>query len=58
MIEDAKSTLLWTLGGAVTGALILGGLGAFYFGWSGFGIGLLAGAVVGILVVWWFAAQI
>ena len=58
LLDDAKSSLRWTLGGAVTGALIVGGLGAYYLGWSGFGIGLVAGAVIGILVVWWFAAQI
>ena len=58
VVDEAKSSLKWTLGGAVTGAVILGGVGAYYFGWSGLGIGLVAGAVIGILVVWWFAAQI
>ena len=58
LLDDAKSSLLWTLGGAVTGALIVGSLGAYYFGWSGLGIGLMAGAVIGILVVWWFGANI
>ena len=41
----------WSL--AILGALVLGCLGGYYFGWTGLGIGLLAGAVIGAILFWW-----
>lgn len=51
--EGARNSLRWAAVGAIIGALLLGGLGGYYFGWSGLGVGLLAGAVIGALVFWW-----
>lgn len=46
-VSETKVTLKWALGGAIVGALILGGVGAKYLGLAGLGWGALAGAVVG-----------
>ncbi len=51
--DGAKESLRWFLIGAVIGAVVLGGVGAYYFGWTGLGIGLIAGAVIGGIGLWW-----
>lgn len=56
-VSETKETLKWALGGAIVGALILGGVGAKYFGLPGLGWGALAGSVVGavagaLLYIW------
>lgn len=57
LVDGAKETLLWLLAGAAIGALALGAAGAYYFGWSGFGIGLLVGAIAGALVSLWLSSE-
>lgn len=57
ILQGIKESLGVALVGAVIGAAVLGGFGAKYFGWSGFGIGLAAGAVIGGLVFWWLYAS-
>lgn len=57
LVDGFRETLLWVLVGAIVGGLALGGLGAFYFGWSGLGIGFLVGAVAGGLASLWFASE-
>lgn len=58
LAEGAWETLRWVLVGAVVGAVALGGVGGYYFGWSGFGYGFLVGAVVGGLASLWLASEI
>ncbi|MHC4938654.1 MAG: hypothetical protein ACYTHK_06770 [Planctomycetota bacterium] len=47
LAEEAKSWLLWALAGAIVGAVLLGGIGAYFAGLKGLGIGALAGAALG-----------
>ena len=56
--DGVKETLGWVLAGAVVGALALGGLGGYHFGWPGLGMGLVAGAVIGGILFLWFSAQV
>ncbi len=51
--EDARSSLRWAIGGAIAGAVVLGGIGLILFGLKGLLIGAgLGGAVGGIGVSW------
>lgn len=45
--EDARSWLRWAIGGAIAGAVVLGGIGLILFGLKGLLIGAGIGAVVG-----------
>ena len=45
--QEARSWLRWALGGAVVGAVVLGGAGLWYFGFTGLWIGAGVGAVGG-----------
>lgn len=56
-VNEAKSTFKWLLGGAAVGALIVGGAGGFFLGWTGLGYGLIAGAVIGAFVTLWLMAE-
>lgn len=56
--DGAWETLRWVLVGAVVGAIALGGAGGYYFGWSGFGYGLVVGAVIGGLASLWLASEV
>ena len=47
LLQEAKATLKWGVGGAMFGAAVLGGLGFWKFGTLGLGVGALAGAVLG-----------
>ena len=56
--EEAREWALWAKVGAVIGGVGLGGVGAYYFGWIGFGIGLAAGSIIGAILLWcmWVSA--
>ena len=57
LVEEGRNWLRWAGGGALVGAVFLGGAGGYYFGLNGLGIGALAGAVigaVGALVLYFF----
>ena len=56
LIEGGKSTLRWAGGGAVFGALALGGAGLWFFGVNGLLYGAAIGAVVGALGALWLSA--
>ncbi|MEM8885560.1 MAG: hypothetical protein AAGD14_15955 [Planctomycetota bacterium] len=58
VVEGAKSSLRWALGGAIVGALVLGVAGAWFAGVTGLGIGAAVGAVLGGIGAWWFYLQI
>jgi uncharacterized protein YcfJ len=53
LLRETATTLKWALGGAVVGAVVLGGLGLWKFGLTGLGIGAVAGAVVGGAIGFW-----
>lgn len=55
LIEDARSTLRWVGGGALVGALGLGGAGFWFFGTDGLLYGAAIGAVAGALVALWLS---
>jgi energy-converting hydrogenase Eha subunit A len=52
VIEEGKSWLRWALGGAIVGALGLGGLGVYLFGVEALIYGVLIGAVIGAIGAW------
>jgi hypothetical protein len=54
LLQETGSTLKWAAGGAVLGALVLGGLGLWKFGLIGLGIGAAAGAILGAVAGGWF----
>lgn len=56
--EAATGSLKWMAGGALVGALALGGPGLVKFGPAGLAIGAVVGALVGGLGAWWFYLQI
>ena len=58
LFNQSKLTLKWALGGAVVGALALGGVGFWFLGLSGLGVGALIGAVLGGFVGGWLYLQI
>ena len=45
--EEARTSLRWAIGGAIVGAVVLGGIGLIIFGLKGLLIGAGLGAVVG-----------
>ncbi len=51
---ELRRWLRWTLWGAVLGALVVGGAGAWFFGVKGLAYGAAAGAAVGGLGAWSF----
>lgn len=53
LVSEFKTTLLWALGGAVIGALALGGAGYWLLAMKGVGMGALAGAVAGAIAGGW-----
>ena len=58
LISQSKLTLKWALGGAVIGALALGGVGFWFLGISGLGFGALIGAVLGGFLGGWLYMQV
>ena len=59
-VGGTKTTLKWALGGAIVGALVVGGVGFWLLGMKGLGIGVLIGAVLGAIVgggayLWWLS---
>jgi len=52
LLDDLGLSFRWALWGAIIGALVLGGVGFWYFSWAGLGYGLLAGAVLGGVGAW------
>lgn len=53
LLRETGTTIKWAVGGAVMGALVVGGLGLWKFGVTGMGIGALTGAVIGGAVGGW-----
>lgn len=50
LVGEIKNILMWGLGGAILGALVLGGFGFAKFGQTGLGIGAVAGGVIGAVL--------
>ena len=60
LVSGTKTILKWALGGAIVGALVVGGVGFWLFGMKVLGIGGLIGAVIGAIVggamyLWWLS---
>ena len=60
LVGGTKTTLKWALGGAIVGALVVGGVGLWLLGMKGLGIGVLIGAGIGAIVgggvyLWWLS---
>ena len=60
LVSGTKKILKWALGGAIVGALVVGGVGFWLLGMKGLGIGVLIGAVIGAIVgggvyLWWLS---
>lgn len=53
LLCETGTTIKWTLGGALVGAAVLGGLGFWKFGVTGLAIGAVAGAIVGGAIGFW-----
>jgi len=59
LASETKTTLKWALGGAIVGALIIGGIGFWLLGMKVLGVSALIGAVIGAIAggwiyLWWF----
>ena len=54
LVHETGTTIKWAMGGALVGAVVLGGLGFWKFGVSGLAIGAIAGGIVGGVVGGWF----
>ncbi len=57
--RETKTLLQWALGGAIVGALVVGGVGFWLVGMEGLGIGALIGTGVGAIAgggiyLWFF----
>ena len=54
MGQEARSWLRWTLRGAVVGAIVLGGVGCWFFSltglWLGAGVGAIGGGLCAFFV--------
>jgi len=53
LLRETGTTIKWTLGGALVGAVALGGIGLWKFGVTGLAIGAVSGAMVGGAVGFW-----
>lgn len=53
LLRETVTTLKWAMGGAIVGAVALGGIGFWKFGTTGLAIGAVAGAVVGGAAGFW-----
>ena len=53
LLRETGTTIKWVLGGALLGAVVLGGLGFWTFGVTGLAIGAIVGAVVGGVIGGW-----
>ena len=53
LLRETGTTIKWAVGGAVFGAIVVGGLGLWKYGVTGLGIGAVAGAVIGGAVGGW-----
>lgn len=53
LLRETGTTMKWTLGGALVGAVALGGIGFWKFGIAGLAIGAVAGAAVGGGIGFW-----
>jgi hypothetical protein len=58
VVEFARSSVKWILGGALVGAVVVGVVGMVLFGWTGLAIGAVAGAVGGGIGAWLFYLSI
>ena len=47
LLHETGTTIKWAVGGALIGAVVLGGLGFWKFGVTGLTIGAIGGGVVG-----------
>jgi len=47
LLRETGTTIKWAFGGAVVGAIIVGGVGFWKFGVTGLWIGAVAGALLG-----------
>ena len=54
LVHETGTTIKWAMGGALIGAVVLGGLGFWKFGVTGLAIGAIAGGVVGGVIGGWF----
>jgi hypothetical protein len=54
LVHETGTTIKWAVGGALIGAVVLGGLGFWKFGVTGLAIGAIAGGVVGGVIGGWF----
>ena len=54
LVQETGTTIKWAVGGALIGAVVLGGLGFWKLGVTGLAIGAIAGGVVGGVVGGWF----
>jgi hypothetical protein len=54
LVRETGTTIKWAVGGALIGAVVLGGLGLWKFGVTGLAIGAISGGVVGGVVGGWF----
>ena len=53
LLQEAGTTIKWAVGGAIFGAIVVGGLGLWKFGVTGLGIRAVAGAVIGGAIGGW-----
>ena len=54
LVSETVTTIKWAVGGALIGAVVLGGIGFWKFGVTGLAIGATAGGVVGGVAGGWF----
>jgi hypothetical protein len=53
LLRETGTTIKWAFGGAVVGAIFVGGLGFWKFGVTGLWIGAVAGALIGGAIGGW-----
>lgn len=53
LLRETGTTIKWALAGAFLGGVVLGGLGFWKFGITGFFVGAIVGAVAGGVVGGW-----
>ena len=54
LVHETGTTIKWAMGGALIGAVVLGGLGFWKFGVTGLTIGAIGGGIVGGVIGGWF----